>query len=130
MQKTIDYNALGQALDTTWGRTSTPLTSTMSVKVSIANNQTIKVDFVTIVNFMNHKELNSLKTRYGAEADAAIKATLNDIRKTYKTLTGESITFAEQKNQVISDDIEVINLGVHNPKRTAYYRRKIYFDIK
>lgn len=130
MQKTIDYNALGQALDTTWGRTSTPLTSTMSVKVSIANNQTIKVDFVTIVNFMNHKELNSLKTRYGAEADAAIKATLNDIRKTYKTLTGESITFAEQKNQVIFDDIEVINLGVHNPKRTAYYRRKIYFDIK
>lgn len=126
--KDIDYNALGQSIDTTFGRSSTSGTATMSVKTSIVNESQLRVNFVTIVNFMNHKEMGALKQRYGEDATSYIKETLKCIKKCYKDLTGKSITITESDSRV-EDDIEVINLGVHNPKRTAYYRRIAYYDI-
>jgi hypothetical protein len=46
----IDYNALGQAIDTTWGRSSTPKTSSYSVKLSILGPDRLLAAYAAIVN--------------------------------------------------------------------------------
>lgn len=127
--KQIDYNALGQSIDTSWGRSSTPLTSTMSVKTSILNDTTLKVNYMTIVNFMNQRELTELKTRYGSDATQVIKAVLTNIRASYKKLTGQTLVLKEVNLENNQDNLEIIGLGVHNPKRKAYYRRTSYYEM-
>jgi len=126
MPAKIDYNALGQALDTTWGRSSTPLTSSTSVKMQLAGEGTIKVNYASIVSFRNQRELQQTRARYVDEARCIINATINDVKKTYKELTGKSIKTSE----VTADDsLEVIGLAVHNPIKRAYARRTAIFEI-
>ena len=52
----INYNALGQALDTSWGRTSTPKTASYSVKFSLAGDILI-ASYQAVVNFATEKEM-------------------------------------------------------------------------
>lgn len=121
----INYNALGQALDTSWGRTSTPQTASYSVKFTLAGDILI-ASYQAIVNFVTEKEMILMKRMYENESKEVIAAVLNIVKTAYKDLTDESLTTKENKT---STSIEIIGFNVHNPKRTAYVRRKTSFEI-
>ena len=121
----IDYNALGQALDTSWGRTSTPKTASYSVKFSLAGDILI-ASYQAVVNFATEKEMILMKRMYENESKEVIAAVLKSVKAAYKELTNESLTTKENET---STSIEIIGFNVHNPKRTAYVRRKTSFEI-
>lgn len=121
----IDYNALGQALDTTWGRTSTPKTASYSVKFSLAGDVLI-ASYQAVVNFASEKEMIVMKRMYEQESIDVINEVLKNVKATYKDLTGSSLTSKEYNS---STSVEIIGFNVHNPKRTAYIRRKTSFEI-
>lgn len=122
----IDYNALAQAMDTSWGKSSTPLTSSNSVKMQLVGDGRVKVNFGMIVNFRSSPEFIQMKVRCSKEATDIVQAVIKQVKAIYKEITGTSITF----NSIGSDDsVEVIGLGVYNPKRTAYYKRTELFEI-
>jgi hypothetical protein len=50
MASKLDISALGQAMDTTWGRSSTPKTASYSVKFSLQGNILV-ASYAAIVNF-------------------------------------------------------------------------------
>lgn len=122
----IDYNALGQAIDTTWGRSSTPKTAGYSVKMSM-HGDTLVVNYAAIVNFGSEREMIVMKRSYTEESMSVINEVLKNVKETYKKLSGKSL---KAKEMVSNDSLEIIGFAVHNPKRTAYYRRKTVFELK
>lgn len=121
----IDYNALGQALDTTWGRCSTPKTASYSVKFSLHGDQ-LTASYQAIVNFASENEMAVMKRNYEEESTAVISEIIKNVRAAYSRATGSSLSVKENFS---SASVEIIGFNVHNPKRTAYYRRKTTFEI-
>jgi len=124
--KKIDYNALGQAIDTTWGRSSTPLMASSSVKMTLLGADRLQVTFRQIINFVAEKEM--IKMRQACEEDSLkiIDSHLSLIKKVYKDLCGDTISLKEADT---TDSLEIIGFNVHNPKRTAYYLRRMTVEI-
>lgn len=125
MAGNIDINSLGQVLDTTWGRYSTPMTASYSVKFSLQGN-ILTASYAAIVNFGTEKEMILMKRRYADESNDVIEAAVKNVKAAYKEISGKSLS---TKQYASSDSIEIINFNVHNPKRTAYYRRKTSFEL-
>ena len=124
-QGKIDYNALGQAIDTTWGRASTPKTASYSVKFSMQGNKLI-ASYAAIVNFGTEREMIMVKRSYVEESISVIAEAIKGIKANYKQISSDSLS---TKEVATSDSLEIIGYGIHNPKRTAYYRRKTIFEI-
>lgn len=124
--KKIDINSLGQALDNTWGRSSTPKTASYSVKLTMLGPDRVLASFQAIVNFGTERQMIEMKRNYASESETIISEVIKHVKASYKSLSGSSITFKEVSS---SDEIEVIGFNVHNPKRTAYYRRKTTFEV-
>lgn len=122
----VDMNALGQAIDTSWGRSSTPKTTQYSVKFQIGPNDTLVANFCCIVNFASEKEKFEQKRRYSEESTRVIDAHLKNVKQRYKDLCGSTLKVSE----IATDEsVEVINMSFHSPKRTAYLRRKTVFQV-
>lgn len=126
MPKVLDINALGQAMDTTWGRTSTPQTASYSVKFTFAGENRVLASYKVITNFVSEKEMILMKRNCDEESKAVIEAAVKGVKDSYKELSGSSVTFKEVSS---TDSLEIIGFNVHNPKRTAYYRKKVFFEI-
>jgi hypothetical protein len=121
----IDYNALGQAIDTTWGRSSTPKTSSYSVKFTMQGDRLV-ASYTAVVNFGTEREMVMMKRSYADESKAIISAVMKAVKDAYKDLAGSSLKVSEVES---TDSLEIIGFAVHNPKRTAYYRRKTVFEL-
>lgn len=126
MPKSLDVNALGQSIDTTWGRCSTPVTASQSVKFTLLGGNMILASYQVITNFVSEKEMILMKRSCSEDSLTVINANIKAVKETYKELTGDSLTFKEVNS---TDSLEIIGFNVHNPKRTAYYRRKTVFEL-
>ena len=124
--KKIDLNSLATCLDTSWGRSSTPQSASMSVKYTLAGD-TIVASYVAVVTLASERQLIELKRRYKEESDAVIEASLKNVQKNYKAMTGQAIKFVQL---AVDDAIEVVNMDPNNSRRTALYRRKSVFEVK
>jgi hypothetical protein len=121
----IDYNALAQAVDTTWGKSSTPKTASYSVKFNMVGERLVAT-YQVIVNFVSEKEMILMKRACHEESDRVLKSYLTTIKSAYRDLSGSTLKTKETESV---DSLEIINFNVHNPKRTAYFRRKVVLDI-
>jgi len=124
--KEIDLATLGTCLDSTWGRSSTPMTPTMSVKFTIMGGNRVVASYAAIVNFCTERQMIETKMRYEGESRAVIDACVANVAKCYKEASGTSLKFKEVATET---SVEVINMMVHNAKRTAYMRRKSVFEL-
>ena len=122
----IDYNALEQVTDTTWGRSSTPLSHSTSVKVKLIGECEISITYASIVNFRTNNEYIQTKARENDGARQIISQVVSNIKKNYKILTGQTIKIKETNSQ---DSIEIIGLAVHNSNKRACYRLVNTFEI-
>jgi len=122
----LNLNALGQAIDTTWGRSSTPLTASHSVKFTLLGGNMILASYQVITNFVSEKEMILMKRSCSEDSLKIIAAHVKHVKDAYRDLAGETISFSEKDS---SDSLEIIGFNVHNPKRTAYYRRKTIFEL-
>lgn len=122
----IDFNALGQAIDTTWGRSSTPKTASYSVKFSVLTSDTLEASYVAVVNFASEREMAVAKREYAEESTRVIAGILTAVKSRYKELSGSTLKTKELKT---SDSVEIINMSLASPRRTAYFRRKTVFSI-
>lgn len=130
-EKNIDLNALGQALDTTFTRSSAssgPVLNTHSVKAGFTPGEKVrvKVVYTCIVNMVRDRDIRESKDRYEKEGDSYIDAATKQIVKEYKELAGKGLKL----NRVdVGTSIEIVDLNIHNNKRTALFRRIAHFDV-
>lgn len=126
MAQPINLNALGQSIDSTWGRSSTPKTASYSVKFTIMGDNKLQASYQVITNFVSEKEMILMKRTCKEESDSVIKAHVDAVKNSYKELSGNTLKTKEIDS---TDSLEIISFNVHNPKRTAYFRRKVIFEI-
>ena len=122
----IDYAALGQAIDTTWGRSSTPKTASYSIKLTLLGPDRLLASYGAIVNFGTEHQMIDMKRKYADESKSVTNEVMKAVKKTYKELAGSGLT-AKEISSV--DNLEIIGTGVHNPRRSAYYRLRTVFEI-
>jgi hypothetical protein len=122
----LDYNALGQAIDTTWGRSSAPIVNSFSVKMSLIGPDMLSVSYQTVVNFASERQMLQVKLREADLSSDNIKSVVDAVKKSYKDLSSKSLKMKEVSS---ADSVEVVGMAVHNPKRTAIYRRKVVFEL-
>jgi hypothetical protein len=122
-----ELSALAQSVDSSWGNSSTPQTASYSVKMSIVNENQLSVRYMAVVNFASQNELIRMKRAYGEEAQRVIAAVLKNVKAKYKEIMDKSLKLKEVSEPI--DSVEVIGLNVHNPKRTAYYRSMVVYEI-
>lgn len=126
MAKEIDYNSLAQAIDTTWGRSSTPKVASFSTKVSMLNDKQIKVVYHAYVTFGRENDLIRSRRAHEEESKHVIKSVLDNIKKSYKELTDESLTTKE----VTSDDtLELVGFGKPGSVKRAHYSRTVIVEV-
>lgn len=126
MPKTLDINALGQAIDTTWGRSSTPVVASHSVKFILLGGNRMLASYAVVTNFASEREMILTKRSCAEESEKVIDAHVKAVKTAYKDLCGDSLTVKEESS---TDSVEIIGFNVHNPKRTAYYRRRTVFEL-
>lgn len=130
-EKNIDLNALGQALDTTFTRSSAssgPVLNTRSVKAGFVAGEKlrVKVTYSCFVNMVRTRDLAESKAIYEKEGDSYIDAAAKQIAKEYKDLAEGSIKL----NRVdVGTSVEIVDLNIHSHKRTALFRRIAFFDV-
>jgi hypothetical protein len=122
----INLHALGEAIDTTWGRSSQPIPNGFSVKMTLSGQNQLNVTYQTVVNFASEREMLRVKLFEAEQATKNVKAVLDNVKKNYKESSGNSLRLKEISS---SESVEIIGMNVHNPKRTALYRKKCIFEI-
>lgn len=123
----IDVDALGQATDTTFGRSSTVASATFSVKAKHISEKLLRVDYTCVITYAADRPLRDAKQKYDAEGDSAINSAMKKIREEYKRISGKALK-AKQVGDPDSN-IEPVSLSVFSPIRRGYYRRSVAFKL-
>jgi hypothetical protein len=124
----IDLSALGEAIDTSWGRSSKPVpnVSGFSVKMSLSGQNQLVLNYQTIVNFASEREMLRVKLLESEQSVSNIKSIVDNVKSNYKDKAGKTLKLKEVS---ATETVEIIGMNVHNPKRTALYRRKCIFEL-
>ncbi len=125
MQKEIDFNALGNALNTTWGKSSTGSISTSSIKSKLHGDH-LTIYYVTIVNMTSDREAAMMKDNYTKSADSEIEQYIKKVKAEYKEASDKTLKMKELHKDA---SIEIISMNSFNGRRTAYFRRHVKFEL-
>jgi hypothetical protein len=120
-----DINVLGQILNTTWGSSSTVVSPRFSIK-STMNGEILVLTYTTITNIVMGINPRDQVKEQERESVETMKSYVKKVEKEFKEATGNSLKLKETSTD---DSIEMISMSPHNPKRTAYYRRKSTYTI-
>lgn len=124
--KTINLNALAQAIDTTWGRSSTPNTSQYSLKASIVNASLMRIDFHTVFNFADDREMVIVKRQIEQEAKSLTKSFLAEVKRTYKELAGSTLSSSEISS---GGNFELVGFGKPSARKMAHFKFTTTLEI-
>ena len=122
----LDYNALGQAIDTSWGRSAAPIVNSFSVKMRMIGPDMLSVSYQTVVNFASERQMLQVKLREAEMSAQNIKSVLDAVKNSYKESTSKTLKMKEVSS---GDSVEIVGFGIHNPKRTAIYRKQVVFEL-
>lgn len=113
-----EVNSLGQILDTTWGKSSTIGSPTMSLKGKVASDE-LTIVYSTYATFASNLAMSQQLPRLLDEGQKAVDQYLKHIKDDFRELEGRSL-----KTSLINVDhnLEVVSLQSHiSPKRTVLF---------
>jgi hypothetical protein len=117
--------ALGQIVDTTYGRSSSP-DGTWSIKCQLAGD-TMTMKYTTVVYFASEKGLGTQVQNCNAEATQRIDSYLKELKTSFKDAAGRALKTTDSGG---SDDIELIQSTSNSPRKVAYYRHNRNFTVE
>lgn len=118
----MDYNALGQALETCKGSKD----GTTSITSKILGTDKVDLCYTCVVHFASEASFRQQVGRESDRAKAMLKDAVKQVTKEYKGFTKKDLT-SKVLNE--SDDIEIIHATAHNPRRVAYYRYHLLLSV-
>jgi hypothetical protein len=120
-----EVNVLGQILNSTWGASSTAASPRFSIK-STMQGEIIILTYTTITNIvMGIDPLDQVREQE-RESVEVLKDYVKGVEKAFKETAGRPLKLKEAGSE---GSVEMISMSPHNPKRTAYYRRKASYKI-
>jgi hypothetical protein len=119
-----DVNILGNLIDTTYGKSSSPA-GDYSIKSDLAG-ETLTLKYTTIVHFASERSLRDQVTRCKEEAHSRLNDYLKLIKSGFKDATGASLK-TEMADH--ADNVELISSTSNSPRKVAYYRMSHKFTL-
>jgi hypothetical protein len=121
-----EINCLGQALETTWGRSSQSKGAHTHSTTGILEGDVLIIKCVTVITIMQDQDTRSQVKKYDNELKQMCQQYLKDVKKEFKELSGRALK-TKQNNE--DDSIEIVSMCPYSAKRTAYYRKNFYLTI-
>ncbi len=125
MLSSQEVNCLGQIIDTTYGRSSTVASPTRSIKCSLAG-EVLTVRYTTVIQLMSEHDKREQVKRSEEESVKVCDDYMRNLRKEFKESAGRAL---KVKQIDTSDSVEVITTSPYNPRKMAYYRRVVSFEV-
>ena len=118
--------ALGQILDTTFGRSSTVDSATASFKTKL-QGAILTVTYACIRKFASERDQWEQTKDFDKESAQLTNDFMKEAKKDFKAAVGSALKVKEQSS---TTDFEVIGVQGHiNPARTVYCKRITVFEI-
>tara|TARA_B100000214_G_scaffold369310_1_gene342159 strand:- start:89 stop:466 length:378 start_codon:yes stop_codon:yes gene_type:complete len=117
---------LGQILDTTWGKSSTACSPTMSIKGSLAGD-TLTVSYTTIVHLASERNLRDQVKRFEEESVQLTNDFCKKCKNEFKSVSSSPLVLKQLNT---NDSVELITASPFTPRRTAYYRRFTTYEVR
>ena len=117
---------LGQILDTTWGKSSTASSPTMSIKGSLAGD-TLTVSYTTIVHLASERNLRDQVKRFEEESVQLTNEFCKRCKSEFKNAASSALVLKQLNT---NDSVELITASPFTPRRTAYYRRFTTYEVR
>lgn len=124
-----EINALGQILDSTWGRGSTnnPRGAAQSVKAKMFGEDKLEMTYTCIVNFGEPQERTREFQVKKNDSTSILDACVKKIKDSFKDMTGRSLSIEEINDE---EDWHLLNMGQYGGRKDAYYLRKVIFRVE
>lgn len=121
-----EVNILGQILNDTFGKSSTPVSSTFSVKTQLQGD-ILTVNYGTICNLVLS---GPVQDQVKEQERISVKLTddfVKNMKSSFKEVAGHALKLKKGDS---TTSIEQTTSSPYNPKRTVYYRRKTVYKIE
>jgi len=112
-----ELNQLGDVVNYTWGKSSGDGTRSLTCNLE---GDVMNIKFQTVVHFASEHSLRQQVDRLVDESIQLISSKVAHTKTRYKEVSGSTLKLEEEVNM---DDIELVSMSVHNPRRIAIYRR-------
>jgi len=114
---------LGNVLDTTWGKPSSP-DGTYSVTYDLAGN-ILTLKFTTVVHFADERGLRPQIDAANNQAIQMIDAKMSNVKEAFKSVTDTTFKTEDLGGK---DNLELVQ--PQGPRKIAYYRYNHAFKIE
>lgn len=118
-------NTLGQLIDTTFGKSSTSASPTVSIKMSLQGNALV-VKYTTVVHYASEQSMREQSKEHEREATQLTKKAISEVEKEFKKIEGKSLNLTKKG---ADSGIELISMSPYNPRKVAYFRLNTTFEI-
>jgi hypothetical protein len=112
-----DVNILGNLINTTYGKSSSP-SGTYSITCDLAG-ETMTMKYTTLVHFASERGLPMQVVRCAEEAIQLLDEYLSLIKKDFKDEADHSLKTTHVGG---NDNVELIQSTSNSPRKIAYYR--------
>ena len=116
-------NALGNILNSSWGKSSSA--NTFDCKGELSGDNMI-VTYSTVVYFASSDGMNAQAPQLMDESNARINDLIKMAKSEYSETMGESLAVKEISN---NDSYELVQASSLNPRKVALYRRRVVFQV-
>jgi hypothetical protein len=116
-----EIRALGDALNTTWGKSSSDkkLTSKLAGDV-------LELQYMSIVQFAGERALSLQVDTHRQNANDIFKEGLKRIKEEFKDQAGRALKTKETNR---TDNIELVSATSNSPRKIAYFRMNVSFQV-
>ena len=121
MLNSKQINALGQILETSWGKSS----GEFKCK-SQFHGDLVRIMYSTVVYLASERSMNSQIPAVALEAAERINARAASAKKDYKEQLGEVLSLKEISSD---EDVQYIQASSLNPRKVVLYRRYVDYEV-
>ena len=127
MLSTQDINSLGQILDINYGtsRLGEYRTPTMSITTSLQGDK-MTCTYTTICHVASERNLRDQIGVFENESLKLVNEYIGLVKKQFKESAGSGLKLKEIGT---NDSVELITTSPYIPRKTAYYRRFVTFQV-
>ena len=119
-----EINALGNIFNTTFGRASVQGAG-YGIKADFHGNRMV-LKYQTVVHYNSSDGLHTQKAEHERESVEVLNQALAEGKRQFRDIAGRNLKIQELDS---TDDVELISATANNPRKIAYYRRYITFEI-
>lgn len=122
--------ALGDAVNSTWGKSSTARSGSPSCSITaqLVGDGKLMLKYVAIVSFVLGRDEKELFKRYRDESMGAIKEYVKWLKEEFKSRQDRALKL-KLPTVAVEPSVEMITTSAYSPRRSAYFRNTVVVDV-